>query len=48
MSRKNRGGGNTALFVIVLTLGLLMFFGVITFNTRDFNDFINLLRGMWK
>lgn len=46
MSR-GRNGGGTALFVILLTLGLLMFFGVLTFNARDFNDFINLIRDLF-
>lgn len=36
-----------ALFVILITLGLLMFFGVLTFKANDFNDFINLIRDLF-
>lgn len=47
MSRR-RGSGSTAAFVILVTVALLLFFGVITLNTRDFNDFINMIRDWWK
>lgn len=48
MSRGKKSGGSTVLFVILVTAGLLMFFGVISFNTRDFNDLVNLIRELWK
>lgn len=38
---------STALAILV-ALGLLAFFGVITFNAGDFNDFFNSVRGMLK
>lgn len=47
MSR-DRGGGNTALFAIVVAVAALMFFGVINWKTEDLNDFMNLLRDIWS
>lgn len=47
MTRK-KGSSGTVLLVIVVALGLLMFFGVLTFKAGDMNDFVNLLRDIWK
>lgn len=41
---KRNGSGSLALFVILIVLGLLMFFGILTVKADDFNDFLNLIR----
>lgn len=48
MSKGNKGGGSTALFVIVVAVATLTFFGVISWKTEDLNDFMNLLRDLWS
>lgn len=47
MSRNSKGGGLAPL-VILITVALLMFFGIITVKTQDMNDFFNLLRDIWN
>jgi hypothetical protein len=42
--RKKKRSGRLALFVILITVGLLMFFGILTVKADDFNDFLNLIR----
>jgi hypothetical protein len=45
---KRKGGGSTVALVILVTLGLLMLFGVLNFKAEDMNDFFNLLRDLMK
>lgn len=34
-------------YAILIAVALLMFFGIITFETKDLNAFFNLLRDVW-